>query len=639
MSHVAVGPVGKPEQQLQTIEAWGEGGCQALIEQLWSVRADLLDYERALEPWLSGVDPGYRASARNLAHYLALRQSDRRPLQEKLAWLGVSSLGRAESHVLANLDKVLGILHRLEGQPWKPRSPDEPVGILSSRRLLERHTTELLGAAPPGRTVRIMVTLPSEAAADFGLIRKLVAAGMDIARINCAHDGPAEWKAMAAKVRRAAKAAGRPVRILMDLGGPKLRTGAITPGPAVLKLRPARDELGRILAPARVGLRSASATMPVTGARVHIGVDAQWLAHLEAGDKIDLTDARGAKRSLLVAERDEAGVLAECTRSVYLVPDTRLRRRRKGLGPRSTRPADLPRRQGTLQLACGSTLRLTREGTVDAPAQDEFEGHRPQPSVDCTLPEVFDQVCVGERIWFDDGRIGGVIRHVKRNWLAVEITHAREGGAKLAGDKGINLPDSQLDLPALTEKDIEDLAVVAVKADLVGLSFAQRAKDVETLRAHLRRLGAPNLGIVLKIETRRGFENLPELLFSAMTGKAAGVMIARGDLAVECGYERLAEVQEEILWAAEAAHMPVIWATQVLETLAKTGLPSRAEITDAAMGERAECVMLNKGPHITAAMRTLDDILRRMQSHQTKKRSLLRALQAWGGAREETERI
>jgi pyruvate kinase len=106
-------------------------------------------------------------------------------------------------------------------------------------------------------------------------------------------------------------------------------------------------------------------------------------------------------------------------------------------------------------------------------------------------------------------------------------------------------------------------------------------------------------------------------------------MIARGDLAVECGYERLAEVQEEILWAAEAAHMPVVWATQVLETLAKTGRPSRAEITDAAMGERAECVMLNKGPYILDAMRTLDDILSRMQSHQAKKRSLLRALKAW----------
>jgi pyruvate kinase len=196
------------------------------------------------------------------------------------------------------------------------------------------------------------------------------------------------------------------------------------------------------------------------------------------------------------------------------------------------------------------------------------------------------------------------------------------------------LPDSELELPALTEKDIQDLAMIAKEADMVGLSFVQRGKDVETLRTHLRNLGAPELGIVLKIETRRGFENLPELLFAAMAGKAAGVMIARGDLAVECGYERLAEVQEEILWAAEAAHMPVIWATQVLETLAKTGLPSRAEITDAAMGERAECVMLNKGPYINDAIRTLDDILRRMQAHQAKKRPLLRALLAWGTAKE-----
>jgi pyruvate kinase len=165
---------------------------------------------------------------------------------------------------------------------------------------------------------------------------------------------------------------------------------------------------------------------------------------------------------------------------------------------------------------------------------------------------------------------------------------------------------------------------------MVGLSFVQRGADLESLRAHLRRLGKPDLGIILKIETRRAFENLPELLFAAMAGKAAGVMIARGDLAVECGYERLAEVQEEILWATEAAHLPVIWATQVLDTLARTGTPSRAEITDAAMGERAECVMLNKGPFIDEAIRTLDDILRRMQGHQDKKRPLLRALKSWG---------
>jgi pyruvate kinase len=101
------------------------------------------------------------------------------------------------------------------------------------------------------------------------------------------------------------------------------------------------------------------------------------------------------------------------------------------------------------------------------------------------------------------------------------------------------------------------------------------------------------------------------------------VMIARGDLAVECGWERLAELQEEILWLCEAAQVPVIWATQVLEHKAKKGQPSRAEISDAAMSQRADCVMLNKGPHILAAIRMLDNILRRMQGHQYKKTARL----------------
>jgi pyruvate kinase len=112
-----------------------------------------------------------------------------------------------------------------------------------------------------------------------------------------------------------------------------------------------------------------------------------------------------------------------------------------------------------------------------------------------------------------------------------------------------------------------------------------------------------------------------------MRSPASGVKIARGDLAVECGYERLAEIQEEILWMAEASHTPVIWATQVLESLAKSGIPSRAEITDAAMGERAECVMLNKGPYILEAVRALDNILTRMQAHQRKKSAMLRPLE------------
>jgi pyruvate kinase len=612
-----------------TTAGWDQNVCQALIDELWALREHMLATEHAFSERLLAVSEPYRPSARNLAHYLALRQEDRRPLQEKLAWLGLSSLGNSESHVLANLDKVLGILHRLTGQTWSERSLEEPAGIRSSHQLLGQHTATLLGAQPPGRTVRIMVTLPSEAALDYGLVHHLVAAGMDIARINCAHDDAGGWSSMATHVRRAAQALGRPVRILMDLGGPKLRTGLIPPAPAVLKLQPTRDTFGRVTRKACLGLRAFGSTMPVGGASAHIAVSPDWLARLEAGDRLDLVDARDAHRRLTVLKRDGAGVLCECRQTTYFVPETRLERRRQRHGKHHPLLAELPSRPSNLLLRQGDLLRLTRA----MPAGPDQEGPCAEDgamlSISCTLPEVFTQVCIGERIFFDDGRIGGVIRKVDSTALTIEIVQASREGSRLAGDKGINLPDSQLDLPALTEKDIEDLSVVARHADLVGLSFVQRGSDIDALRSRLAALGAHQIGVILKIETRRAFENLPELLLSAMASRTAGVMIARGDLAVECGYERLAEVQEEILWATEAAHMPVIWATQVLETLAKTGQPSRAEITDAAMGERAECVMLNKGPYILDAMRVLDDILKRMQSHQAKKRSLLRALAAW----------
>ena len=208
----------------------------------------------------------------------------------------------------------------------------------------------------------------------------------------------------------------------------------------------------------------------------------------------------------------------------------------------------------------------------------------------------------------------------------VDITQARADGGRLRSGKGVNFPDTDLRIGALTPKDLEDLPFIAKHADLVGYSFVRHADDIVALQQHLATLDASRVGIVLKIETRHAFTELPKLLLACMRGGRFGVMIARGDLAVECGFERMAEVQEEILWICEAAHTPVIWATQVLESLAKTGMPSRAEVTDAAMSERAECVMLNKGPFVCDAVRTLDNILRRMQAHQAKKRAMLRPL-------------
>lgn len=627
--HPAI-PAPAPVPAASAADAWDLPACHALIDELESLRLDMLQREADLAPRRVGVSPAYAASARNFAHYLALRQDDRRALQDRLAALGASSLGRCEPAVLANLHKVLGLLHRLVGQPWQDRSAQEPAGLHGSARLLEQHSQALLGEPPPGRSVRIMVTLPSEAAGDGDLIRRLVDAGMDIARINCAHDEAPAWVAMAQQVREAAAAAGRPVRVLMDLAGPKLRTGPIAPGPAILKLQPGRDACGRVVRPVTIGLQAQGRSGTVQGVDAHLQVDAKWLAHLRVGDELRLTDARDAQRSLQVAARGHDGVTVQTGHTLYLVPDLQLHRRHAGDGPVSSGVHGIPSCAGHLFLRPGDRLRLTRGGIASPHSRDEVDpSQRGELSIACTLPEVFAQVRAGERILFDDGHLAGVIHRAGAEGLEVEITRTRPGGAALAADKGINLPDSDLDLPALTSKDLSDLATVVQWADLVGLSFVQRASDVAALRERLQALGAPQLGLLLKIETRRAFEGLPELMFAAMASEAAGVMIARGDLAVECGYERLAEVQEEILWAAEAAHMPVVWATQVLETLAKTGQPSRAEVTDAAMGERAECVMLNKGPYIVEAMHTLDDILRRMQEHQAKKRSLLRALRAW----------
>lgn len=609
---------------------WDPALCQDLIRQLWALREQLLASEQRFADAIARVGPHQQASARNLVHYLALRAHDLRPLQQRLAWLGLSSLGRAESHVLANLDKVLGILHRLTGQPWQDRSAEEPVGSVRGHQLLQAHSQALLGRVQRERAVRIMVTLPSEAATDGALVRGLVAAGMDVARINCAHDDAAAWTAMAGQVRKAARAAQREVKILMDLGGPKIRTGPLPPGPAVLRLKPVRDALGFAVQPARLRLVPEGSPLQPEGAQACVQVDREWLKRLRVGTQIHLTDARGKSRRLLVVEAGRRGALADTLQTCYLTPDVALTvKGRHGRKLHAAYPGGIEPLPGALHLDRGDVLHLVADSdcdgeTADAPSVDE-----PPLQIACTLPQVLAQVCVGERVWLDDGRIGGVVRHATAQRLEVVIEQARERGERLLPDKGINFPDSALALPALTDQDLQDLRTVAQVADLVGLSFVQAPGDVQQLLQALQDLGGDRVGVVLKIETLRGFENLPELMLAAMAAPSAGVMIARGDLAVECGYERMAEVQEEILWAAEAGHMPVIWATQVLEGLAKTGLPSRAEISDASMGVRAECVMLNKGPFITDAIRTLDDILRRMAGHQAKKAPLLRALRAW----------
>jgi len=604
---------------------------EGVLSELASIRADIVSGTAVPAALLDAVHPHYRDSARNLLHYLALRRHDVRPLQLRLAALGLSSLGRAESHVLATLDAVIEVLHRLAQHPWQPPARDSmTVDFAQGQRLLAEHTDALLGPAAAGRDVRIMVTMPSEAAHESTLVHSLLQQGMDCMRINCAHDDAAAWLRMIENLRRAELSLARSCRVVMDLAGPKLRTGPLEAGPAVARVRPQRDVYGRVTAPGRLWLTPETGPrLPPSPADASLAISPSWLAGLRAGNEIRLTDARGAKRRLLVVDVTDDGCWAEAKKTTYIVPGTVLCYEHGDANPSRNEAlvGQLPARQNALLLNSGDLLILTRDLKPGRPATLGSDGRTLTPArIGCTIPEVFENVRSGEAIWFDDGKIGGVVEKVEIGEVLVRVTQTRPGGEKLRADKGINLPESDLELGAMTAKDVADLGFVAPHADIVELSFANTVDDVRRLQQHLEGLGTRPAAIVLKIETRRGFENLPEMLLAAMRSPSCGVMIARGDLAIECGFERLAEVQEEILWICEAAHIPVIWATQVLETLAKEGMPSRAEITDAAMAHRAECVMLNKGPHMVSAVRVLDDILRRMQTHQAKRIPMLREL-------------
>ena len=602
-----------------------------LITELCGIRSEMVRIEKFFEGKSQQVHEKHKESARNFLHYLALRQGDVRSLQQTLARYGLSSLGRSESHVLDNLDTVLKVLHLLAGSEL-PISAGEPGDDLSvGRGTLERNTLDLLGRKAAKRDVRIMVTMPSEAASNYDLVRDLLKAGMDCMRINCAHDDEATWAGMVTNLRRAKEETRKHCRILMDLPGPKLRTGPIEPLPGVLKWRPRRNRYGSVTKPARIWLttkENAAPRPPTADASLFVAGD--WLGKLRPGDTIKFLDARGLSRSMDVIEISENAVWTECNKTAYVSYGTILQVVRaengKTISPEVVRIEDIPPEPQPIRLKLSDVLILTQQD-AGRPAVYQSDGKPLYPAtISVSLPEIFSDVRAGESIWFDDGKIGGVIRSVNPDAIEVEITRARAKGENLWEDKGINLPDSKLRLPSLTAEDIAHLPFIASHADVVGYSFVRSESDVEDLQAHLRRVGGEHLGIILKIETRQAFECLPHLLLAAMRSAAAGVMIARGDLAVECGYERTGELQEEIMWMAEAAHIPVIWATQVLENVAKTGQPSRAEITDAAMAERAECVMLNKGPYVVQAVEMLDDVLTRMQAHQMKKVSLLRQL-------------
>jgi pyruvate kinase len=606
-------------------------GLLAAIHQL---RNAALQQEQAHAALIAALPPARQASARNLLHYLAVRQVDLRPLQLQLAQLGLSSLGSLEAHVLATLNTVAARLEEMSGQPHA-QDATSCCSYAQGTQLLQDNAAALLNPPRPQRDVRIMVTLATEAAQDVRGVRDLVDAGMDVARINCAHDDVTVWQRMAALIRATPGAQGHPPLVQIDLAGPKSRTGSLPPQGRVLHLRPKRNLRGQALEAARLGLWVGTAPLPQTESahpvlladKLHPALPGVLPPEL----RLQFTDTRNRVRhgsflsrqgDLLQFAFDHAAYLEEGMALTLRAADTEL------CAGVFAGIAEVP---GELRLFTGDPLLLLREDQPGHPGVRNTQGaFTDPPRLHCTLADAFAAARAEQSVWLDDGRIGAVIEACSADVMRLRITHAAPNGSKLKAEKGINFPDTAFNAPALTEKDRADLAAMAQHTDLVALSFLRCPQDVAVLRAQLAALERSDVGIVLKIENRQAFAQLPAILLEALAHPSVGVMVARGDLAVELGFERLSEAQEEILWLCEAAHLPVIWATQILDTLARTGQPSRPEVTDAAMSIRAECAMLNKGPHMTEAVRFLSGVLGRMEGHYAKRMALRRPLSIAG---------
>lgn len=563
------------------------------------------------------VNKVYTESARNLIHYNTFRSYDLRGIQKRLKRLGLSRFANAEGNILGSLYNAHYLLKLLA-----QKSQDPPKGsylqIGQGKKRLKKNTNQLFGNKRKGRRVRIMVTQPTAAAQDYQLVLDMVKNGMDCARINCAHDTSEIWGAIIDHVRKAAEECGVDVKIAMDLAGPKIRTGSLGQGPRVQKFKPKRSVLGEVEHPAEMLLVPLEENETATG----IPVPKAWLNALQTGDKITLVDTRGKRRKLVVSKTGEHGATVQSLKTFYITTGTSLLVKKPKLGEVQVGP--IPATEVGIPLKIGDLLKVDGACSQGSLPELDADGQVAIPGIiPCHPPEVVSRAKAGESVLFDDGKIEGIIKEVHKDHFMVQITKARENGSLLKAEKGINFPTLDMGLSGLTPKDKMDLRFVAQYADIVNYSFVNTDEDVQELLDVLESLDAKDrVSIILKIETRFAYRNLVKILLTAMQTKHIGVMIARGDLALEVGWKNMGKVQDEILSLCSAAHIPVVWATQVLEGLAKRGLPSRSEITDISSSLRAECVMLNKGPHINDAINLLDELLGNMESLHDKKEGM-----------------
>jgi len=581
--------------------------------------ARLAAFYRGLVEWVGlkqkqFPSASHEESRDQLLAYLYMKEHMPLDLMEALKDGGLLLDGQ-ESHLIATVEQFLAYLRT----PFDRLEEVRAVTRKEAKRLLDERTEAMFGPCGHSRRKRIMVTMDEAWVDEPDILERLLLYGMDIARVNCAYGVPETWEALVAVIRQAEERlyqqlAGKRCRIYMDLPGPKIRVDRLAVHTGPIKLSVRKNEYGEPLQPL-AGILSFDSSLPPSLLPHDVSFILQLTggegASIEQGDELFFIDVRGRKRRIRVAEQ----IAPSCfkillSQTAYVQKGMKLRRGSVSFTLSSA--LFIPMKSF---VAIGTPLYIYFNDAQFAAAKDE-----PGVKMTTTLPKAWRNVRAGDRIYFNDGQI--LARVVKVHEWYVEAKVVTHGGKRKAIKQGtgIHLPDSftHLTVPPLTDRDLELLPFIAEHADMIGLSFVHTPYDLRKLYHLLAEQGAASLPVIAKIETREALHNVARILMEGLTLPSFGVMIARGDLALEVGFEHMAAIQREILALCRAAHIPVIWSTQVLEQLAKKGLPSRAEISDVSVGQQAQCIMLNKGMHIAEAVRFLSFLLEKGEESRGK---------------------
>ena len=567
-------------------------------------------------------------SIQNLKAYVYLRTKDITVLQEELTAIGLSSLGRAQSCIISSINHDLIILSALLGLDTKElESHDNFLSFKQSQKIMEEKAT-VFGKLDSDLITKVMVTLPSEAKDSPTIIKELIATDTSVLRINTAHDDAIAWEKMAQTIQEENKLQNKETKIYVDLAGPKNRTGKIIKDTYPFKIGSKEGKKVEITSKILENTFTKGESKDGKSIASLVVEDEFYEEAFKHQDKIFIQDVEREKKQSFKLVVEGEKLFAIVNKKVLILPTTMVKLKTKGKTLKSNLH-NFELQPEIIRLFRNDTIIITPLTMMDGCASYTYEANTYCAIINCSNKEIFDYVKIGDDIFIDDGKIGcKVIKHLPIG-LECSVFLAKENGTVLKEEKGINFPNSDLEISAITPVDEKNFEDIIKYADIIGISFAQSKGDIKKLQDMLKAKKKNNVAIVPKIETKLALKNLPQILEQLLESEQYALMIARGDLAIEIGFDNLPYIQEEIFGICEAAHVPVIYATQILEGKMKNNLPSRAEVIDAANAQRADCVMLNKGPFVVDTIVSIKNILRQVHTLFHKNRQLLGICELW----------